>query len=118
MFSLLVMALIVGLSMAILPKESVKPLLDILESIQKIILHILLFSMKIASFAVFGLIVGMVDTVGVGTMVRLGVHGNSCSESWNCVAGIHIILKVCSKKTNIFYVFKIPQSANFGFFNS
>ena len=38
MFSILVMALIVGLSMAVLPKESVKPLLDVLESIQKITL--------------------------------------------------------------------------------
>ena len=42
MFSILVMALIVGLSMTVLPKESVKPLLDVLESIQKITLHILL----------------------------------------------------------------------------
>ena len=31
MFSILVMALIVGLSMTVLPKESVKPLLDLLE---------------------------------------------------------------------------------------
>ena len=68
------MALIVGLSMAVLPKESIKPLLDILESIQKITLHILLFSMKIVPFAVFGLIVGMVATVGMGTMVGLGVY--------------------------------------------
>ena len=74
MFSILVMALIVGLSMAILPKESVKPLLDLLEAIQKITLHILLISMKIVPFAVFGLIVGMVATVGVGTMVGLGAY--------------------------------------------
>ena len=119
MFSILVMALIVGLSMAALPKESVKPLLDILESIQKITLHILLFSMKIVPFAVFGLIVGMVATVGVGTMVGLGsLHGNSCSGSWSHVASIHIILKVCSKKIYNFYIFKISQSPNFGFFNS
>ena len=109
MFSILVMALIVGLSMAVLPKESVKPLLDILESIQKITLHILLFSMKIVPFAVFGLIVGMVATVGIGNNGWIGsIHGNRCFGSWNYVAGIHIILKVCSKKTNIFYIFKIP----------
>lgn len=41
MFSILVMAVIVGLSMAVLPKESTKSLLDLLESIQKITLHIL-----------------------------------------------------------------------------
>ncbi|NNL58767.1 MAG: cation:dicarboxylase symporter family transporter, partial [Nitrosopumilus sp.] len=74
MFSILIMALIVGLSMAVLPKESVKPLLDVLESIQKITLHILLISMKIVPFAVFGLIVGMVATVGIETMVGLGAY--------------------------------------------
>ena len=74
MFSILIMALIVGLSMATLPKDSVKPLLDLLESIQKITLYILLMAMKIVPFAVFGLIVGMVATVGVETMIGLGVY--------------------------------------------
>ena len=74
MFSILIMALIVGLSMAALPKDSVKPLLDLLESIQKITLYILLMAMKIVPFAVFGLIVGMVATVGIETMVGLGVY--------------------------------------------
>ena len=36
MFSILIMAVIVGLAMAALPKESTKPLLDLLESVQKI----------------------------------------------------------------------------------
>ena len=74
MFSILIMALIVGLSMTVLPKESVKPLLDLLESIQKVTLHILLISMKIVPFAVFGLIVGMVAKVGIETMGGLGVY--------------------------------------------
>ena len=74
MLSILIFALIIGLSMAALPKESSKPLLDILESVQKITLHILLFSMKIVPFAVFGLIVGMVSKIGLESMAGLGVY--------------------------------------------
>ena len=74
MFSILIMAVIVGLSMAALPRDSVKPLLDLLESIQKVTLYILLMAMKGVPFAVFGLIVGMVAKVGVETMAGLVVY--------------------------------------------
>ena len=83
MLSILVFALIVGLAMASLPKESIKPVLDLLESIQKITIHILMFSMKIVPFAVFGLIVGN-------------------------AAGVYVNLEVCSKEAHIIYIFKIP----------
>ena len=108
MFSILVMALIVGLSMAVLPKESVKPLLDILESIQKITLFILLFSMKIVPFAVFGLIVGMVATVGIGTMVGLGVYTGTV------VLGLGIMLLVYTLFLK--FVAKRPISSTFSKF--
>ena len=108
MFSILVMALIVGLSMAALPKESVKPLLDILESIQKITLYILLFSMKIVPFAVFGLIVGMVSTVGIGTMVGLGVYMGTV------VLGLGIMLLVYTLFLK--FVAKRPISSTFSKF--
>ena len=74
MLSILIFAMIIGMSMLVLPRESVKPLIDLLESIQKITIHILMFSMKIVPFAVFGLIVGMVSKVGVESMVGLGVY--------------------------------------------
>ena len=65
--------------------------------------------MKIVPFAVFGLIVGMVAKVGIETMGGLGAYMGNCS-SWsrNHVASLHVDLKVCSKKTGVFYIFKIP----------
>ena len=116
MFSILVMALIVGLSMAALPKESVKPLLDILESIQKITLHILLFSMKIVPFAVFGLIVGMVATVGVGTMVGLGVYMGTVVLGLGIMLLVYVLfLKFVAKRpiSSTFSKFRNPQTLAF-----
>jgi len=116
MFSILVMALIVGLSMAVLPKESVKPLLDLLESIQKVTLHILLISMKIVPFAVFGLIVGMVAKVGIGTMVGLGVYVGTVVLGLGVMLLVYaLFLKFVAKRpiTSTFLKFRNPQTLAF-----
>jgi Na+/H+-dicarboxylate symporter len=116
MFSILVMALIVGLSMAVLPKESVKPLIDVLESIQKITLHILLISMKIVPFAVFGLIVGMVATVGVGTMVGLGAYMGTVVLGLGIMLLVYtLFLKFVAKRSisSTFSKFRNPQTLAF-----
>jgi Na+/H+-dicarboxylate symporter len=116
MFSILVMALIVGLSMAVLPKESIKPVLDLLESIQKITLYILIFSMKIVPFAVFGLIVGMVATVGIGTMVGLGVYMGTVVLGLGVMLLVYmLILKFVAKRSvlSTFAKFRNPQTLAF-----
>jgi len=116
MFSILVMALIVGLSMAVLPKESTKPLLDLLESVQKITLHILLISMKIVPFAVFGLIIGMVATVGVETMVGLGVYMGTVVIGLGIMLLVYaLILKFVAKRSisATFSKFRNPQTLAF-----
>ena len=116
MFSILVMALIVGLSMAVLPKESVKPLLDLLESIQKVTLHILLISMKIVPFAVFGLIVGMVAKVGIGTIVGLGVYMGTVVLGLGVMLLVYaLFLKFVAKRpiSSTFLKFRNPQTLAF-----
>ena len=116
MFSILVMALIVGLSMTVLPKESVKPLLDLLESIQKITLHILLISMKIVPFAVFGLIVGMVAKVGIGTMGGLGAYMGTVVLGLGIMLLVYtLILKFVAKRpvSSTFSKFRNPQTLAF-----
>ena len=116
MFSILVMAVIVGLSMAVLPKESTKPLLDLLESIQKITLHILLISMKIVPFAVFGLIIGIVATVGIETMVGLGVYMGTVILGLGIMLLVYtVILKIVAKRSisSTFSKFRNPQTLAF-----
>ena len=116
MFSILVMALIVGLSMAVLPKESVKPLLDVLESIQKITLHILLISMKIVPFAVFSLIVGMVAKVGIETMVGLEAYMGTVVLGLGIMLFVYtLFLKFVAKRpaSSTFLKFRNPQTLAF-----
>ncbi|MBA4451914.1 MAG: dicarboxylate/amino acid:cation symporter [Nitrosopumilaceae archaeon] len=116
MLSILIFALIIGLSMAAIPKESAKPLLDILESIQKITLHILLFSMKIVPFAVFGLIVGMISKVGIGSMVGMGAYMGTVVLGLGVMLVVYIlILKIVAKRpiSSTFSKFRNPQTVSF-----
>ncbi len=116
MLSILIFAMIVGLSMAALPRESVKPLLDVLESIQKITIHILLFSMKIVPFAVFGLIVGMVSKVGIGSMVGMGAYMGTVVLGLGIMVMVYVlILKFVAKRsiTSTFSKMRNPQTLAF-----
>lgn len=116
MFSILIMAVIVGLSMATLPRDSVKPLLDLLESIQKVTLYILLMAMKIVPFAVFGLIVGMVAKVGVETMAGLGVYMATVILGLGAMLLVYsMIIKIVGKRpvSSTFSKFRNPQTLAF-----
>ncbi|KAF6241950.1 dicarboxylate/amino acid:cation symporter, partial [Nitrosopumilus sp. b1] len=55
MLSIIVFALIVGVSMIMIPTKSSKPILDLLESIQKITMKVVSWAMRLAPFAAFGL---------------------------------------------------------------
>jgi Na+/H+-dicarboxylate symporter len=116
MLSILIFAMIIGMSMVILPKESVKPILDILESIQKITIHILMFSMKIVPFAVFGLIVGMVSKVGIGSMIGMGAYMGTVVLGLGIILLVYIlILKLVAKRSisSTFSKMRNPQSLAF-----
>ncbi|ABX12989.1 dicarboxylate/amino acid:cation symporter [Nitrosopumilus maritimus] len=116
MLSILIMAMIVGLAMAALPKESVKPLLDLLESVQKITLYILIMAMKIVPFAVFGLIVGMVAKVGVETMAGLGVYMATVILGLGAMLLVYtMIIKFVAKRpiSSTFSKFRNPQTLAF-----
>ena len=116
MLSILVFAMIVGLAAASLPKESVKPFLDVLESIQKITIHILMFSMKIVPFAVFGLIVGMVSKVGIESMVGMGAYMGTVFAGLGAMLLVYTLILKFVAKRDLFATFskiRNPQTLAF-----
>ena len=115
MLSILVFAMIVGLAAASLSKESVKPFLDVLEAIQKITIHILMFSMKIVPFAVFGLIVGMVSKVGIESMVGMGAYMGTVFAGLGVMLLVYILILrfVAKRDFTTFAKFRNPQTLAF-----
>lgn len=74
MLSIVIFAIIVGVSMISLPKESSKPILDLLESIQKITMKVVSWAMRLAPFAAFGLIAGLTSKLGLSALTGLGAY--------------------------------------------
>ena len=74
MLSIIIFALIVGVSMISLPQQSSKPILDLLESVQKITMKIVSWAMRLAPFAAFGLMAGITSKLGLSALTGLGAY--------------------------------------------
>ena len=74
MLSIIVFAIIIGVSMISLPSDSSKPILDLLESVQKITMKVVSWAMRLAPFAAFGLMVGITSKIGLSALLGLGAY--------------------------------------------
>lgn len=74
MVSIIIFALIVGVSMISLPRKSSQPILDLLESIQKITMKVVSWAMRLAPFAAFGLIASITSKIGLSALTGLGAY--------------------------------------------
>ena len=88
MLSIIVFAIIVGVSLITLPKESSKPILDLLESIQKLTLKVVSWAMRLAPFAAFGLVAGLTSKLGLSALAGLGAY------MLTVVAGLFVMILV------------------------
>ena len=88
MLSIIVFALIIGVSIISLPKQSSKPILDLLESVQKITMKVVSWAMRLAPFAAFGLIAGITSKVGLSALAVLGAY------MLTVVAGLFVMMLV------------------------
>ncbi len=74
MLSIIIFALIVGVSMIALPEKSSRPILDLLESIQKITMKVVSWAMRLAPFAAFGLMTSLTSKLGLAALSGLGAY--------------------------------------------
>jgi len=73
MLSIVIFALIIGVSLVNLPDDTSFPLLKLLYSVQEVTMIIVKWTMKIAPLAVFGLMVQVTSQVGLETIVGLSM---------------------------------------------
>jgi Na+/H+-dicarboxylate symporter len=74
MLSIVIFALIIGVSMLSIPKKSAQPILDLLESVQKITMKVVSWAMRLAPFAAFGLIASLTSKIGITALTGLGAY--------------------------------------------
>jgi Na+/H+-dicarboxylate symporter len=73
MLSIVIFALITGISLANIPSETAIPLLKVLYSVQEITMAITRWAMKLAPLAVFGLMCQVTSKVGLETIMGLSM---------------------------------------------
>ena len=74
MLSIIVFAIFIGAAIISLPKKSSKPILDLLESVQKLTMKVVSWAMRLAPFAAFGLMADVTAKLGIGALISLGAY--------------------------------------------
>ncbi len=74
MLSIIIFALIMGVALITLPEKSSRPILDLLESIQHFTMKVVSWAMRLAPFAAFGLMAGIVSKIGISALTGLGAY--------------------------------------------
>lgn len=109
MLSIIVFALIIGVSMISLPKQSSQPILDLLESVQKITMKVVSWAMRLAPFAAFGLIAGITSKVGLSALTGLGAYMITVVIGLAIMILVYmLIIKIFSKRP-LFATFKMMK---------
>ncbi|MGD2106539.1 MAG: dicarboxylate/amino acid:cation symporter [Nitrosopumilaceae archaeon] len=109
MLSIIIFALIIGVSMISLPKESSKPILDLLESIQKITMKIVSWAMRLAPLAAFGLIAGITSKLGLSALLGLGGYMITVVIGLFSMMIIYIIIIKFFAKRPVFSTFSMMR---------
>lgn len=111
MLSIIIFALIVGVSMITLPHESSKPILDLLESIQKITMKVVSWAMRLAPFAAFGLMAGITSKLGLSALTGLGAYMGTVVIGLFAMLLVYIIIIKFFAKRPIFSTFAMMKEA-------
>jgi Na+/H+-dicarboxylate symporter len=112
MLSIIIFAIIIGVSMITLPKTSSRPILDLLESIQKITMKVVSWAMRLAPFAAFGLMAGITSKIGLSALAGLGAYMSTVVIGLFAMMIIYIIIiKFFAKRpiVSTFRMMKNPQ---------
>ena len=111
MLSIIVFALIIGVSMISLPKESSKPILDLLESVQKITMRVVSWAMRLAPFAAFGLMVGITSKLGLSALTGLGAYMGTVVIGLFVMLFVYILIIKIFTKRPLFSTFSMMRDA-------
>ena len=112
MLSIIIFALIMGVAMISLPEKSSRPILDLLESVQKITMKVVSWAMRLAPFAAFGLMVNITSKVGLEALSGLGAYMITVVIGLFAMMIVYIIIiKFVAKRpvSSTFKMMKDPQ---------
>jgi Na+/H+-dicarboxylate symporter len=105
MLSIVIFSIIVGIALLNVSDKTSRPLLDLLSSIQEICMTITKWAMKLAPYAVFGLICQITAMVGINTIAGLGMYILAVVVGLMGLVGFYILILLFVAKTPVRHFF-------------
>ena len=111
MLSIIIFAIFIGIAIISLPKDTSKPMLDLLESVQKITMQVVSWAMRLAPFAAFGLMADVTSKLGIGALVGLGAYMLTVIVGLFCMMIVFIIIIKFFTKQPVFQTLGIMKNS-------
>lgn len=74
MLQIVIFSIIVGIALVTMAPEKSRPMLDLLDSLQQICMTVVKWAMRLAPFAVFGLMAQLTTTIGFRSMIGMAAY--------------------------------------------
>ena len=74
MLQVVIFAIVVGVALVALPPAQSKPMLDLLSSLQQVCMTVVRWAMRLAPFAVFGLMARLTSQIGLDALVGMAIY--------------------------------------------
>jgi len=92
MLEVILFAIVVGIALVNMAPEKSAPLFDLLGSIQEVCMKVVGFAMRLAPFAVFGLVARLTATVGLEVLAGMGVYVLTVLFGLTLLGGLHLFI--------------------------
>ncbi len=96
MLQVILFAFVVGIALVNLAPEKSTPLFDLLGSLQEVCMKIVAWAMRLAPFAVFGLIARLTSTVGIEVLAGMAVYVLTVLLGLAAMMGVFLLLNLAA----------------------
>ncbi len=91
MLQIVLFAVVIAVASMSLPAATAKPLLDLLSALQEVCMAVVRGAMRLAPFAVFGLMAQLTSRTGLQTLIGLGVYAGTVLLGLLILLGLYLV---------------------------
>lgn len=111
MLDVVILSIIAGIAFLSIEKKRAESIMDLLEVIQKICMIIISWAMRLAPYAVFGMMAHVTSSTGLKSLQNMGLYVLVCFSGFLLVITFYTLLLTFIKKINPFVFLKKISTA-------
>ncbi|MDI9244738.1 dicarboxylate/amino acid:cation symporter [Marinobacter sp. CHS3-4] len=92
MLQVVIFSIIVGVALVSMPEEKSRPMLDLLDSLQQVCMTVVKWAMKLAPYAVFGLMAQLTTTIGFQAMLGMASYVATVLIGLLLLMGVYMLI--------------------------